>query len=157
MVTFNRGSWNNNVITAEVGGPGNIAGKDYGYYLFGSVEDSDSFYENTDTDQTVLQASFDMDVNDRLRIQTGAMYHEYVGNQVAGLNRLTQELVDNGTYITGSPAPLDTNGDGVISHQEYNAAGSDLSSLLGWSRKRGKPLMTSALTRFPWRTWNGPA
>ena len=41
MVTFNRGSWNNNVITAEVGSPGKIAGKDYGYYLFGSVEDSD--------------------------------------------------------------------------------------------------------------------
>ena len=44
-----------------------------------------------------------MDVNDRLRIQTGAMYHEYVGNQVAGWNRLTQELVDNGTCL-GSPA-----------------------------------------------------
>jgi iron complex outermembrane receptor protein len=149
MVTFNRGSWNNNVITAEVGGPGKIAGKDYGYYLFGSVEDSDSFYENTDTDQTVLQASFDMDVNDRLRIQTGAMYHEYVGNQVAGWNRLTQELVDNGTYITGSPAPLDTNGDGVISHQEYNAAGNGFEFAFGVVPETGQTLDDFGVNPIP--------
>ncbi|MEM6710627.1 MAG: TonB-dependent receptor plug domain-containing protein, partial [Pseudomonadota bacterium] len=118
-ISYTAGRWNQSVVTAEVGGPATIAGKDFGFYLYGEIEDSGSFYDNTETEQTIIQASFDMDVNDRLRLQFGGMYHDYAGNQIAGWNRLTQDLIDNGTYITGSPPPLDTNGDGSISHQEY--------------------------------------
>ena len=50
------------------------------------------------------------------------MYYDWKSNQVAGWNRLTQELVDTGLYVTGLATPLDTNGDGAISHQEYFAA-----------------------------------
>ncbi|MEM7691254.1 MAG: TonB-dependent receptor [Pseudomonadota bacterium] len=119
-ISYETGSWDRNVFTGEVGGPINDR---MGYYLYGEVEDSDSFYDNTETEQTILQASFDVDLSDRLVMKFGGMYHDYDGNQVAGWNRLTQELVDNGTYITGTAQPLDTNGDGVISHQEYNAVG----------------------------------
>ena len=85
------------------------------------VEDSGSYYNNSYTDQTLLQASFDIDVNDNLRIQFGGMYHDYAGTQVAGWNRLTQDLIDTGTYMTGTAQPLDTDGDGLISHAEYDA------------------------------------
>jgi len=120
-LSFTTGRWDKRVLTAEVGGPANIGGRDFGYYVYAEVEDSGSFYDNTSTDQTIIQASFDMDVNDRLRLQWGGMYHDFQGNQVAGWNRLTQELIDDGTYITGSPVGLDTDGDGSISHQEYFA------------------------------------
>lgn len=123
QVSYTAGSWDQSVVTAEVGGPGRVGDQDFGYYLYGMVENSGSFYENSDTDQTVLQASFDADLTDKLRIQFGGMYHDFDGNQIAGWNRLTQDLIDNGTYTTGSPPPLDTNGDGSISHQEYNAVG----------------------------------
>ncbi len=122
-VSYTAGSWEKSVITAEVGGPMEVAGRDFGYYLYGELENSGSYYQNSKTDQTLLQAAFDHDVSDQLRIQFGGMYHNYEGNQVAGWNRLTQELIDNGTYITGNAQPLDTNGDGSISHQEYDAAG----------------------------------
>ena len=115
-VSYEAGSWNRQAVTAEVGGP--ISDR-MGYYLYGEFEDSDSFYDNTATEQTILQASFDVDLTDKLHTQFGGMYHDYTGNQVAGWNRLTQDLIDNGTYITGTAQPLDTNGDGVISHQEY--------------------------------------
>eukprot|EP00903_Cladosiphon_okamuranus_P004432 g4430.t1 len=115
-VSYTGGSWDKQVFTAEVGGP---MADNMGYYLYGEIEDSGSYYDNTDTKQTILQASFDLDVSDKLRFQFGGMYHDYEGNQVAGWNRLTQELVDDGTYITGSPSALDTDGDGYISHQEY--------------------------------------
>lgn len=121
-VSYETGSWSRNVATAEIGGPINDR---MGYYLYGEFEDSDSFYDNTETEQTIIQASFDVDLNDKLVMKFGGMYHDYDGNQVAGWNRLTQDLIDNGTYITGNATPLDTNGDGVISHQEYNAVGSD--------------------------------
>ncbi|MFK7913216.1 MAG: TonB-dependent siderophore receptor [Pseudomonadales bacterium] len=120
-ISYTTGSWDRNVLTAEVGGPGEIAGREFGFYLYGEVEDSGSFYDNSETEQSLLQASFDMDVTDRLRLQWGGMYHNFEGNQIAGWNRLTQELVDDGTYTTGSPVGLDTNGDGSISHDEYNA------------------------------------
>jgi iron complex outermembrane receptor protein len=126
-VSYEAGSWSRNVVRGEVGGP--ISDR-AGYYLYGEIEDSDSFYDNTDTEQTVLQASFDVDLTDNLRMQVGGMYHDYVGNQVAGWNRLTQDLVDNGTYVTGTSRPLDTDGDGKISHQEYGATSGALSNFV---------------------------
>lgn len=120
-MSYTAGSWDKSILTAEVGGPAELGGKEMGYYLYGELENSDSYYENTQTDQTVLQASFNVDITDNLRFEFGGMYHDYDGNQVAGWNRLTQELVDNGTYITGTALPLDTDGDGQISHEEYGA------------------------------------
>jgi len=115
-VSVEAGSWSRQVITAEIGGP--ISDR-MGYYLYGEFEDSDSYYDNSATEQTVLQASFDVDLSEKLVVQFGGMYHDYEGNQVAGWNRLTQDLVDNGTYITGTAQSLDADGDGLISHQEY--------------------------------------
>ena len=120
-LSYTHGSWDKSIITAEVGGPGSIGGKEMGYYVYGEVENSGSYYDNTDTDQSIIQASFNIDLTDNLRVEFGGMYHNYQGNQVAGWNRLTQELVDNGTYITGTAQPLDTDGDGSISHEEYGA------------------------------------
>ena len=120
--SYTTGSWDKNVLTAEVGGPGKLAGKDLGYYIYAEQENSDSYYRNSETDQTVVQAAFDMDLTDNLSIEFGGMYHKYDGNQNAGWNRVTQDLIDNGTYITGNAKPLDADGDGSISHFEYFAA-----------------------------------
>lgn len=120
-LSYTTGSWDKNVLTAEVGGPGELGGQEFGYYVYGMVEDSGSYYENSATRQALAQASFDVDINDKLRFMFGGMFHNYEGNQVAGWNRLTQDLIDTGTYITGDSQPLDTDGDGSISHQEYLA------------------------------------
>ena len=123
-LSYTTGSWNKSVLTAEIGGPAELAGKPMGFYLYGELENSDSFYDNSPgVEQTLVQASFDMDLNDRVQLQFGGMYHDYSGAQNAGWNRITQDLIDNGTYITGSPSPLDTDGDGKISHQEYDVNG----------------------------------
>ena len=121
-LAYTFGDWDKSVVTAEVGGPATIGGQDLGYYFYAELENSDSYYNNSKTDQTLIQGSFDMDISDNLLIQFGGMYHRYEGNQIAGWNRLTQDLIDHGTYVTGQAQPLDTNGDGSISHQEYGAA-----------------------------------
>jgi len=121
-VSMTVGSWEKRVITGEVGGPATLFGKKLGYYVYAESENSDSYYDNTETDQNIYQVSFDMAFTDTLRTEFGGMYHNYKGNQVAGWNRLTQELVDHGTYITGSPASLDTNGNGRLDQSE-SAAG----------------------------------
>lgn len=97
--SYTAGSWDKNVLTAEVGGPGKLAGKELGYYIYAEQENSDSYYRNSETDQTVLQAAFDMDLTENLSVEFGGMYHKYDGNQNAGWNRVTQDLIDNGTIL----------------------------------------------------------
>jgi iron complex outermembrane receptor protein len=128
--SYSLGSWDKSVMTAEIGGPGSIGGKDMGFYLYGEVENSGSFYDNTDTDQTILQASINVDITDNLRIEFGGMYHDFAGNQVAGWNRLSQDLIDTGNYVTGTAKPLDISGDGSISHQEYNLVRGDINPFI---------------------------
>ncbi|MXY52767.1 MAG: TonB-dependent receptor [Gammaproteobacteria bacterium] len=123
------GSWDKRIVSAEAGGPGSLGGQDFGYYFYGEVEDSGSFYRDTDMQQTLLQASFDTDLSARLELQFGGMFHDHSSNQVAGWNRLTQELVDRGTCLTGQPTPLDANGDGRISHQEFDVNGDGFTDL----------------------------
>ena len=120
-ISFTGGSFKKAVLSAEAGGPGVIGGKEFGYYIYGEVEDSDSYYDNTEVETNLLQATFNMDLNSRNRIAFGTMYYDFASNQIAGWNRLTQDLVDNGTYLTGDAQPLDVDGDGSISHQEYFA------------------------------------
>ena len=142
-MSYTTGSWDKSVLTAEVGGPAEFAGKPMGFYLYGELENSDSFYENAPgVEQSLIQASFDLDLNDKVQLQFGGMYHDYSGAQNAGWNRITQDLIDNGTYITGSPSPLDTDGDGKISHQEYDVDGdgfTDLNPFAFWSGDNGLP------------------
>jgi iron complex outermembrane receptor protein len=96
------GSWGKKVLRAEVSGPATLFGKALGYSFFGESENSGSYYQNTHTNQTIAQASFDLKISDTLHAEFGVMYQYYKGNQIAGWNRLTQQLIDNGTYITGS-------------------------------------------------------
>ena len=142
-LSYTTGSWDKSVLTAEVGGPAELAGKPMGFYLYGELENSDSYYENAPgVEQSLIQASFDLDLNDKVQLQFGGMYHDYSGAQNAGWNRITQDLIDNGTYITGSPSPLDTDGDGKISHQEYDVDGdgfTDLNPFAFWSGDNGLP------------------
>ena len=127
-VGLETGSWQRRVGSAEISGPAQIGGNDFGYHLYAEHEDSDSYYRALTTEQTILQASFEL----RLRgaeLQFGGMYHDYDGAENAGWNRLTQDLIDDGTYITGVPRPLDTNGDGYVSHQEFDVDGDGFTDL----------------------------
>lgn len=120
-LSYTTGSWSRNVLTAQIRGPGKLGGQEFGYSLYGQIEDSGSYYRNMSTRQTILQAAFDADLAPNLRIEFGGMYHNFKGQQNGGWNRLTQDLIDNGNYITGSAKPLDTSGDGQISHAEAAA------------------------------------
>ncbi|WP_394761519.1 TonB-dependent siderophore receptor [Phenylobacterium sp.] len=124
-ISYTTGSWDKGVLTAQIRGPAKIGDKEFGYSLYGEVEDSGSYYRNMSTKQTILQASFDSNITDNLRAEFGGMYHKYDGQQNGGWNRLTQALVDNGTYITGTAKPVPDIGppDGKISFAELAAIG----------------------------------
>ena len=124
------GSWSKRTLSAEFGGPGRLGGNEFGYFLYGEREDSGSYYRGSaGLRQTLAQASFDADAGGRMRLEFGGMLHRVGVAEVAGWNRLTQELIDRGTYITGSPPPLDADGDGRISHREFDVDGDGFSDL----------------------------
>lgn len=122
-VSYTTGSWDKSVLSAQLTGPGKLFGQEFGYHLYGEVEDSGSFYDNVSTQQTILQGAFDTQLTDKVRLEFGGMYQDFAGVQNGGWNRLTQALVDNGTYITGQAQPVDTNGDGQLSPDEFDAIG----------------------------------
>lgn len=115
-ISYTTGEWAKSVLTASIRGPGHIGGQKFGYSLYGELEDSGSYYRNMFTKQTILQGSFDADIATNLRVEFGGMYQKYDGQQNGGWNRLTQALVDHGTYITGQPQALPTTPDGKISY-----------------------------------------
>ena len=121
QLSYTRGRWDKNVVAGNVTGPLKLFGQDIGYNLYAEIEDSGSFYRNIATNQTVVQASFETDLTDRLTLEFGGMYHDFDGDQNGGWNRLTNDLIATGTYITGVAQPLDTNGDGAIDAAEAGA------------------------------------
>jgi len=125
QLSYTGGSWSKGVLSAQIRGPAKIGALKFGYSLYGEVEDSGSYYRNMSTKQKILQASFDANITDNVRIEFGGMYHKYDGQQNGGWNRLTQALVDNGTYITGAAKAVPDIGppDGKISFAELAAIG----------------------------------
>lgn len=118
------GSYGKRVFSGEIGGPMKIFGKRAGYYAYSQVEHSDSYYIGSYTHQQILQATMTVDLTDSLRLETGINYQNYHGTGLAGWNRNTQALIDDQTYITGTPLRnLDTNGDGLVSFQEIYSVG----------------------------------
>ena len=133
QISYTTGSWDKSVLSGTVTGPAQIADQEFGYHVYAEVENSGSYYNNIATDQTIIQAAFDTYITENVRVEFGGMYHDFEGDQNGGWNRLTQDLVDNGTYITGTAQPLDTDFDGEISAQEaqvlQDSIGSDFDAL----------------------------
>lgn len=99
------GSYNQRIISGSLGIPLEIGGKYGGLQLFAEVEDSESFFDGYEPSSELIQAAVDFDLSDNTTLQFGVQYQTTDSIQVPGWNRVTQDLIDNGTYITGA-APV---------------------------------------------------
>lgn len=132
QVSLQYGSYDQKVIDAEVGGPLELPflqDREVGYYIYASLEDSDSYYLGNFNRFGILQASFTVQLAPNLRLEAGGQFQSWEGTEVAGINRITQELIDDGLYQTGSAfttnvngEPLDINQDGRLSANEVITA-----------------------------------
>jgi outer membrane receptor protein involved in Fe transport len=155
------GSYDRREVSFGWGGPvsaalsGDRAG---GFYVYGLVEDSGTFTDGVPVKQRMLQAATSVDeVFGRFRLETGINLQESV-TAGALIGRLTQDLVDTGEYIGGSPlVNLDLNGNGRIGFLEMSTASpvlgrltvnnQPLSQVFAWpADAAGKPL---PLSQFP--------
>lgn len=87
------------------------------------VEDSESFYRGLEPEHQMLQLTADFDLSDDWELTMGLMAYNAEGyTQIPGWNRITEELIADGTYITGRDTDLvDTNGNGQMEWAELSA------------------------------------
>ncbi len=114
VTTGSYGKFNAN---GQVGIPVGDRGGVYGYVEY---EDSDSFYRGISPEHLMVQLSGEYDVTDTLTLTMSGQYFDSDGYvQTPGWNRVTQDLIDNQTYITGrNTAVVDTDGNGRITPDE---------------------------------------
>lgn len=117
------GSYDKRIISGDFGAPFELGGRDAGLYVYAEHEDSESFYRGIEPERTLVQATWEQELSDTTRVEAGGMIYSSSGYlQTLGWNRVTQDLIDNGTYITGQDTDLvDTNGDGRLQPGEVDA------------------------------------
>lgn len=95
-----------------------------GIALYVEREDSDSYYRNIHPEHLNLQATYVGDFGAGWSGEVNLMHFEESGRiQSPGWNRVTQNLIDNGVYITGRDTDLvDLDGSGMIEYGEIDAA-----------------------------------
>ncbi|AIF98620.1 hypothetical protein EP13_07955 [Alteromonas australica] len=102
------GSYNQRIVSGSLGIPLQIGGKYGGLQLFAEVEDSESYFDGYEPSSELIQAAVDFDLSDNTTLQFGLQYQTTDSIQVPGWNRVTQDLIDNGTYITGAAPTLNS-------------------------------------------------
>ena len=105
--------------TLGAGGPMSVGNRRGGYYAYGLFEDSDAWINDVGIKQRIIQAAVSLeDAVGRFRLEAGASYqHGLTAGAFPG--RITQDWIDDGTVITGTPLiDLDANGNGTVGYYE---------------------------------------
>ncbi len=129
------GSYDKRIVEGTAGAAFDLAGKDAGLYAYAEYENSNSFYRGIEPERLLVQSSFTLADADRFSLEIGGAFHSSKGyKQTLGWNRVTQELIDSGTYITGVDTDLqDIDGNGRLTPDEVDAA---VGSFFGTSKIR---------------------
>ncbi len=101
-VDLTLGTYEQKVLSGELGIPFTVAGRNGGVYLFAETEDSASFYDGYEVEGDMFQLALDLDLSASTTMEFGFQYQTGDHIQVPGWNRVTQDLIDNNIYITGA-------------------------------------------------------
>ena len=114
------GSYDKKEATIQGGTPVSLGAAKGGLYGYLDVDDSHSFYRGVYPKRQTGEVSADFNLPGGWTTAfEGLVYHSDGDVQTAGWNRLTQQLIDDGTYTTGRNTTLvDANGDGRLEESE---------------------------------------
>lgn len=118
------GSYDKRIVEGSAGAAFDLGGYDAGVYAYAEYENSNSFYRGIEPERLLVQSAFTLADADRFSLEVGGAYYSSKGyKQTIGWNRVTQDLIDNGTYVTGTDTDLrDLDGNGKLTPDEVNAA-----------------------------------
>jgi iron complex outermembrane receptor protein len=118
-VTVSYGSYSKRNATAQVSTPFAIGDAVGGLHAYGEIDDSFSFYHGLHPSHRLLELTGTLAVDDWSLSADYLFYHSNGEVQTPGWNRLTQSLIDSGTYITGRNTSLtDADGNGRLTLNE---------------------------------------
>jgi iron complex outermembrane receptor protein len=100
-LTFTTDSVGGKIATAEAGGPLTIFGKKAGFYVYDQDTDSDTWYIGQHVRDETFQGTLTIDLSPKVRFEASVRFYNHNGTGIAGWNRVTQALIDNGVYQTG--------------------------------------------------------
>jgi iron complex outermembrane recepter protein len=103
-ITLTYGSYDEKQGSVEFGSPFKLGQHRGGFYTFFSAEDSKSYYKGISNRSKLGQIAFDMELPKKWRVEFGMQGFAGSLPQNIGWNRVTQQLVDSGTYLAGTPA-----------------------------------------------------
>ncbi len=121
-VSVTGGSFSKQNISGQLDIPFLIGDRESGISAYVEAEDSEHFFKGREPQHELFQLTFVHELPGGSRLEFGGMYFHSEGYfQTPGWNRLTQDLVDNGTYITGRDTDLvDLNGSGRLTPDEID-------------------------------------
>lgn len=97
------GDYNKSEASMGAGGPLSVLGKTGGYYVYGLLEDSDTFVKKVSVEQRLLQGAFNLDnFIGPFRLEAGTQAQNSITSG-AYMNRVTPELIKHGKYVRGLP------------------------------------------------------
>jgi len=125
QISATLGSYDKKNTAVEAGIPLNFGTTAGGLFFYGELEDSDSYYRGISPEHGLIQSTLQFETIDGWTLGGGVMYYQSKGYlQTPGWNRVTQDLIDNGNYITGSNSGLaDGNGNGYLDAGELPPGG----------------------------------
>ncbi|HEX4636179.1 MAG TPA: TonB-dependent receptor [Rhizomicrobium sp.] len=100
------GSYSKRNATLGIGIPVTIGQAAGGLHAYGELDDSFSFYRGIHPSHQLVELSGGLVLGDWSLAADYMYYHSNGDVQTPGWNRLTQALIDNGTYITGRNTSL---------------------------------------------------
>ena len=118
-VTVSYGSYSKRNATAQISTPIAVGEAMGGLHAYGELDDSFSFYRGIHPSHQLIQLTGGLDWG-AWSLSADYMYFHSNGDvQSPGWNRLTQSLIDSGTYITGRNTSLtDADGNGRLTLNE---------------------------------------
>jgi iron complex outermembrane recepter protein len=101
------GDYQKKTLTAQGGAPIDLGGDRGGVYAYGEVDDSHSYYRGIYPKHQMGEISGRLDFPQGWSVSLDALYYHSTGDvQTPGWNRLTQQLIDSQTYVTGRNTAL---------------------------------------------------
>ena len=112
-------------LSGQIGAPLRLGTADGGVYVYAEDEGGGSYYRGIHPDHQLGELSADLDLGDGWSLAAGGMVYRARGYvQTPGWNRVTQALIDHGTYITGrNTALVDADNNGRLTPNEIGPGG----------------------------------
>ncbi len=118
-VTASYGSYSRRNLTGQISAPVTLGQAAGGVHAYGEIDDSYSYYRGLHPSHQLVELSANLALADWSLAADYLYYHSNGDIQTPGWNRLTQALIDRGTYITGRNTSLrDADGNGRLTLNE---------------------------------------